>query len=274
MAIEMLVSVLSGGSGAARVVTSHLTLREPVEIRVSETNVGIPQYLKSGSDLEVYFQDGRTLHVENFFVAGPDGEFSSLLDDDGTPQVSGLLVPEPDAESLGFGDAEGDIPDANSAVSTAIADLGLANGSALSFAESNAGEAEIAPGPTLPLGLGIASGLGGLSLLSDTPGSDTDSASNQPSETSSAAVANAMIGDEEIANLLGPNPTESALDDKLAELLQPDATHSEGATDTALPDASEGPAPVDDIHLDTEADLMAVASVPELLLNDPIESEL
>ncbi|MCA0942977.1 hypothetical protein LCM08_24365 [Salipiger pacificus] len=245
-----------------------------MEISLTEESGGISRYLKSGSDLEIYFQDGRALNIENFFVSGPDGEFSSLVGDEGTTLVSGLLVPEPDAESLGLGDAEADIPDATTADSTAIADLDLESGSALSFAESMSGESEIDPGPPWPLGLGIASGLGGLSLLSDAPGSDTGSASDQPAETPNAAVASSMIDDEEIANLLGPNPTYAALDDELAELLQPAATSSEGAPDTALPDATEGLIPVDDIHLDTEADLTAVASVPELLQNDPIESEL
>ncbi|MBE9640097.1 hypothetical protein IQ782_24920 [Salipiger pacificus] len=245
-----------------------------MEISLTETSGGISGYLKSGPDLEISFQDGQALNIENFFVSGPDGEFSSLVDDDGTTLVSGLLAPEPDAESLGLAGAVNDIPDATSAESTGISELDLASGSALSFAESMAGEPEIDPGPTWPLGLGIASGLGGLSLLSDASGSDSGSASDQPNETSSASVTSATIGDDEIADLLGPSSGDAALDDELAELLQPAATASEGDTDTALPDATEGLVPVDDIHLDMGADLVAVASVPELLQNDPIESEL
>ncbi|WP_162792148.1 hypothetical protein [Pseudosulfitobacter sp. DSM 107133] len=51
---------------------------------------------KVGGDLVVGLSNGETLHLDDFFVIGPDGDFSRLMSASGEPLVTGLMGPEPD----------------------------------------------------------------------------------------------------------------------------------------------------------------------------------
>lgn len=74
-------------------VMSRRILSEPTDVSVSVSILGTE---KSGQDLVVRLSNGETLNIENFFVIGPDGDFSRLLSSDGSPVVTGLMAPEPD----------------------------------------------------------------------------------------------------------------------------------------------------------------------------------
>ena len=74
-------------------VMSRRILSEPTDVSVSASILGTE---KSGQDLVVRLSNGETLNIENFFVIGPDGDFSRLLSSDGSPVVTGLMAPEPD----------------------------------------------------------------------------------------------------------------------------------------------------------------------------------
>lgn len=211
---------LSGESGASKVVTSHLALNEISEVRLFEAQSGVAGFRKIGPDLEISFTDGRNLHLGNFFVAGPDGEFSTVVSSDGAELVSGLLVPEPDPEALTFrfeGAADSSAVSSPASPPLARADADAEAAPSLSFAaESGAapeGGADTGPGG-LPGGLGLASGLGGLSLLSSGEGSDSSSAAeaaplDHQDEAFDEAFADAAFSDDaelndaEIIALLG-----------------------------------------------------------------------
>jgi hypothetical protein len=76
----------------ARVITRRV-LEEPTDVSV---NAAILATDKIGADLVVRLSNGETLTIENFFVIGPDGDFSRLLSASGAPVLTGLLGPEPD----------------------------------------------------------------------------------------------------------------------------------------------------------------------------------
>ena len=83
-------------STSTRHVAPHVSLDQPADVVLAPDTPGIRSFDKSGSDLDLVFEDGQRLHIQDFFVVGSDGNFSSLIDAAGTPQLSGLMAPEPD----------------------------------------------------------------------------------------------------------------------------------------------------------------------------------
>lgn len=285
MAIELisrpLSGHLSGEPGASKVVTSHLALNEITEIRLLEAQFGVAGLRKIGPDLEISFTDGRNLHLGNFFVAGPDGEFSTVVSGDGAELVSGLLVPEPDPEALTFqSDAAVDSAGGSSAASQPLPRADAEAAPSLSFAaESGAapeGGADTSPGG-LPGGLGLAgglaSGLGGVSLLSSGEGSDSSPAAeaaplNHQDEAFDGAFADAAFGDDaelsdaEIIALLGIDTVpEDTLDHARGALVSP-GTESAAGGPLLLASTDDAPAALSPLAFD------------DLLPDIPIESDL
>ena len=78
---------------SAASVSSRRVLAEPTDVSVGAPVLGTE---KAGQDLVVRLANGETQTIENFFVIGPDGDFSRLLSASGTPVVTGLMAPEPD----------------------------------------------------------------------------------------------------------------------------------------------------------------------------------
>lgn len=92
----MTVSVLfqaSDGS-VAPTTTPSLVLTMPGRLTLMQDQAEISGFEKLGANLHVALADGSELLVENFFVIGPDGDYSLFVDETGVPVVTGLMVPE------------------------------------------------------------------------------------------------------------------------------------------------------------------------------------
>lgn len=76
-------------------VTSRLILDSPTDVSL-EPGVSIVGTEKVGGDLVVDLSNGETLHLDDFFVVGPNGDFSRLISASGEAVVTGLMGPEPD----------------------------------------------------------------------------------------------------------------------------------------------------------------------------------
>ncbi|MFY1713547.1 hypothetical protein J3366_18895 [Tritonibacter mobilis] len=95
MAME-LVSGLGGvEDNSPTSIARVLKLSAPERVSLDSTHSEISDLVKSGRDLSVVFADGQRVFIEDFFVVGPEGGFSTLVDSTGEIVVSGLQVPEP-----------------------------------------------------------------------------------------------------------------------------------------------------------------------------------
>lgn len=92
---------------------SNLSLESPMDVSLTQGAAAIVASDKLGSDLHLSFADGETLQVQDFFVIGPDGDFSRLLLPSGEPFVTGLMGPEPAYEA--GGGAQGQTPEGSGA---------------------------------------------------------------------------------------------------------------------------------------------------------------
>ncbi|NGM45981.1 hypothetical protein G5B31_10550 [Rhodobacter sp. SGA-6-6] len=93
------IFTVAGGPGgaSARSVTNDVRLAAPSDVYFGSGAAGIAYYEKSGADLRVILLDGQEVLVRDFFVIGPAGEYSRLLDGGagGEVEITGLLAPEP-----------------------------------------------------------------------------------------------------------------------------------------------------------------------------------
>lgn len=275
MAIEYSTRALPANTDTLRVVGSHLTLAEPTEIYLFESRNGISQYEKHGPDLDVSLEDGRALYIENFFATGPDGDFSSLVDNNGASLLSGLLVPEADFDELQLSDVIGEMLLANTQNSTEIPARGPEGISALSFSDATADTPEIATGGIAPAGLGLASGLGSMSLLSLGTDLDVGSATGLAEATASTKIETSDQSEPDIAELLAPSGESDALDDTFAEMLRTVSTRAEANPNTVPSDAAAAQAATTGGTLpDADTNLVAAFDAPDLFSNDSVESEL
>lgn len=162
-----------------------VALSEPTRIALGQRGAAVLEFSKSGADLAVHFADGPSVFIEDFFVVGPEGTFSSLLDHDESVLVSGLQVPEP-VQTQGTGAtevfpqfSEGDVAPSDA--------LGADGDGRFSVSEGGSDFM------TLLTGTGLASGAG---LLSEGGGLAVGDAS-QPSR-----IASALTEDDISAELL------------------------------------------------------------------------
>ena len=90
MAVTVGVTTQTKGTeqASAASVSSRRVLAEPTDVSVGAPVLGTE---KAGQDLVVRLANGETQTIENFFVIGPDGDFSRLLSASGTPVVTGLI---------------------------------------------------------------------------------------------------------------------------------------------------------------------------------------
>lgn len=74
----------------------QVDLSEPTDIQLAPGAAGVVSYDKVGPDLVLRLANGETSRIDNFFEAGPNGDFSRLLTASGEVVASGLMAPEPD----------------------------------------------------------------------------------------------------------------------------------------------------------------------------------
>tara|TARA_R110002126_G_scaffold7766_5_gene37671 strand:+ start:277 stop:1053 length:777 start_codon:yes stop_codon:yes gene_type:complete len=206
-------------------VMSRRILSEPTDVSVSASILGTE---KSGQDLVVRLSNGETLNIENFFVIGPDGDFSRLLSSDGSPVVTGLMAPEPDlAQDNEFTEAmqttEGVAPVGSDPSDIESADAGGAG---------DWGDTALFAGAGFSLGSGIG-------YLSDDDNSSAPVAQNpQPeSQTDLATAIEELTGPEDM--ILEP----SDFDTEAAETPPPEDAETassdfSGENATELPETS------------------------------------
>lgn len=96
-----MVEVFTVGSGqqgtATRSVSNEIKLSAASDVYFGSAVAGIAFYEKSGADLRVTLLDGQEIRIADFFVIGPQGQYSRLLDGgaNGSVEVTGLIAPEP-----------------------------------------------------------------------------------------------------------------------------------------------------------------------------------
>ncbi|MBE3637552.1 hypothetical protein [Mangrovicoccus algicola] len=100
-----------------RHVTPRLVMERPGDVMLPPDGPAIRSADKQGADLELTFDTGETMQIVDFFVIGPEGDFSTLQDAEGTARVTGLMVPEPEIpgairlpEARSGGDADDAMP--------------------------------------------------------------------------------------------------------------------------------------------------------------------
>ncbi|KFI24597.1 hypothetical protein [Paenirhodobacter enshiensis] len=95
MAVEIFSATPSSGA-TARTYGSELSVKTGSDIYFGKGAPGIAYFEKAGADLRVTLLDGQEVMLHDFFVIGPEGNASRLLDSAGGPvEVTGLLAPEP-----------------------------------------------------------------------------------------------------------------------------------------------------------------------------------
>lgn len=95
MAVEIFSATPSSGA-TARTYGSELSVKTGSDIYFGKGAPGIAYFEKAGADLRVTLLDGQEVMLRDFFVIGPEGNASRLLDSAGGPvEVTGLLAPEP-----------------------------------------------------------------------------------------------------------------------------------------------------------------------------------
>ncbi|QDY70568.1 hypothetical protein [Qingshengfaniella alkalisoli] len=75
---------------------SRIVLDQPADVFFESGAPAVSQFDKIGADLDLVFEDGQRFYVQDFFVIGPQGEFSRLLGQGDQPEITGLMAPEPD----------------------------------------------------------------------------------------------------------------------------------------------------------------------------------
>lgn len=96
-----MVEIFTVGSGqnsaATRSVSNEIKLSTASDVYFGSAVAGIAFYEKSGADLRVTLLDGQEITLQDFFVIGPQGQYSRLLDGgaNGSVEVTGLIAPEP-----------------------------------------------------------------------------------------------------------------------------------------------------------------------------------
>lgn len=95
--VEIFTTSSGSQAGPQRVVSSDHRLAQPSDVHFGTGAAGIAFFEKSGADLRVTLLDGSKVMLRDFFVIGPEGEFSRLLDGggSGSVEVTGLVAPEP-----------------------------------------------------------------------------------------------------------------------------------------------------------------------------------
>ncbi|MDD8023841.1 MAG: hypothetical protein PHX82_12105 [Paracoccaceae bacterium] len=95
MAVEIFTQSTADGT-PQRTYGNEVTLGSSSNIYFGKGAPGIAYYEKAGTDLRITLLDGQDVLVRNFFVVGPEGDFSSLLlAQGGETEVTGMLAPEP-----------------------------------------------------------------------------------------------------------------------------------------------------------------------------------
>ncbi|MDQ2065359.1 hypothetical protein Q9295_03150 [Xinfangfangia sp. CPCC 101601] len=84
-------------AGPSRSFSNEIKLSAPSDVYFGSAAAGIAFYEKSGADLRVTLLDGTEVLIRDFFVIGPQGEYSRLFDGGaaGSIEVTGLIAPEP-----------------------------------------------------------------------------------------------------------------------------------------------------------------------------------
>jgi hypothetical protein len=189
MAVTVGVTTQTKGTeqASAASVSSRRVLAEPTDVSVGAPVLGTE---KAGQDLVVRLANGETQTIENFFVIGPDGDFSRLLSASGTPVVTGLMAPEPD------------MPQDSEFTQGMQAPQGVAAADTASAEDDGTGTAGDWDNTALFAGAGFSLG-SGIGLLS---GDDSDAApartaqSTQPeTEADLVEVIDALTGPEDAA---------------------------------------------------------------------------
>ncbi|MBM1813676.1 BapA/Bap/LapF family prefix-like domain-containing protein [Pseudosulfitobacter pseudonitzschiae] len=206
-------------------VMSRRILSEPTDVSVSASILGTE---KSGQDLVVRLSNGETLNIENFFVIGPNGDFSRLLSADGSPVVTGLMAPEPDlAQDTEFTEAmqttEGVTPVSSGSSDIESADAGGAG---------DWGDTALFAGAGFSLGSGIG-------YLSDDESTPAPVAQNtQPdNQTDLATAIEELTGPEDM--ILEPSDFDpEAADTPPSEDAEAASSEFSGENATELPETS------------------------------------
>ena len=127
----------------------------------------------------------------------------------------------------------------------------------------------------MPAGLGLASGLGSMSLLSLGMDRDVGSATGLAEATASTKIETSDQSEPDIAELLAPSGERDALDDTFAEMLRTASTRAEANPNTVPSDAAAAQVATTGGTLpDADTNLVAAFDGPDLFPNDSVESEL
>lgn len=210
-------------------------LAEPSDVSVGAAILGTE---KAGQDLVVRLANGETQTIENFFVIGPNGDFSRLFSASGTPVVSGLMAPEPEIPQDSEFTQAMQTPQGIAAADTGISgpEDGGAGGGA-----SDWGNTALFAGA----GLSLGSGIGFLSDDdSDTAPARTVQDTQPETQTDLATVIDSLTGPEDAA--LQPADFEIQVPEEDAEAHSSDfgdenateLTESYGFLEADSPDAN------------------------------------
>ncbi|UYV36739.1 hypothetical protein N4R57_17360 [Rhodobacteraceae bacterium D3-12] len=212
-------------------------------------------YAKQGTNLEIQLSNGKTLQVEDFFVIGPDGDFSRLITDSGEAVITGLMGPEPDIQ-LSPDEGEASVGQQRSAGAMEH----LTDGQAGGFGDGGAETGGWSTKALMGAGLSLSSGFG---LLLEGQ-SDAQSAAPEPASSSDGAEASTFSDD--VVALTGGKEGVVDADD----LLDGQAAENDP---NAQDSAAQDPAESDDTGTVTadDAALQASGGLVGAILFDPVE---
>jgi hypothetical protein len=207
-----------------------MALDRPADVLLAPGVAGGAGYDKDGADLVMRLAGGETARIENFFVIGPNGDFSRLLSAGGDVVATGLMAPEPE------------YPDEPDAVTDVGAGDAITNVDAVEVASDSAEESVgsggiMANGLTPWIGAGLLVG-SGIAFSSDSGGSD---------DGSGAVDAGQVVDEGEIATDLSGDALLPPEDDLTSELLssrlissdEPDVPSGDVAAEPVDTDANE-----------------------------------
>lgn len=241
MAVEIFSATPSTG-GTARAYGSEISITAPSDIYFGKGAPGIAYFEKAGADLRVTLLDGQQVVLRDFFVIGPEGDASRLLDGVGGPvEVTGLLAPEP------FQPETGTIhPVEVDPVDTGHADTGHADAGAVVTAPEAEAAAPV-QAEAAPAGAEAADGTGGWSF--------------------------GGVGLDRLA-------FSTALGAILGEIIVSDdgggkSSHADAASSADAPaaDTADASAVTDEVHADDAATTSDTAADPAALVADLISSD-
>ena len=210
MVRKQIVRISAQDDRTPQLAETNISVDGAAAIILPSQMADIAGYQKSGPALEIDFTDGQSLRIDNFFVIGPDGDYSEVMNSDGRAAVSALLAPEPvpgDIETVASSQGTTGL----SGESSATADTGATPDESSDWSD-----------PLMLTGLGLASGLGSTGwLLSSTDSSDDASraASTEPPEAS--LDIEALVGSDnqgidlsqDITTIVGDDPATISDDD-------------------------------------------------------------